>query len=138
MEKRIEEVPFMINGNNGNIVYAKNIKEVEAKLKKHKSISKYEIKSIEMVSEKVNVHNVKIHPIEFENLCVGLKRSEYRKNDRDYRINDLMILNEWQPTEEYYTGRSATVLITHVQTGFVIPDGYAVLSIQMINNNFNN
>lgn len=130
-------VPFIINGNTSTMVMAKNVAEVEELIKKnHPEI---EIKSIETLGSSETLHELKIHPSEFVSVCSNLKKAEFRSTkDRDFRVNDLLKLNEWEPEVKYYTGRSATVLITHIQSGFGIPEDHAMLSISMLAHNLNN
>ena len=49
-------------------------------------------------------HELKIHPKHYKNVLLGLKKVEVRKNDRNYQENDLLILNEFDPKTEKYTG----------------------------------
>lgn len=73
---------------------------------------------------------LKILPEHFEDVQSGAKKSELRKNDRDYAVGDLLILREW--TGKEYTGRRLSVVITHIlqNCGFGLLDGYAILSIK--------
>ncbi len=43
------------------------------------------------------IHQLKILPQFFELWASGKKRAELRKNDRDFRVGDIVILNEWDP-----------------------------------------
>lgn len=49
-------------------------------------------------------HQLKIHPQYFIELVLGLKKVEVRLNDRNYQERDLLILNEWCPRMQKYTG----------------------------------
>ncbi|OWP76861.1 DUF3850 domain-containing protein [Flavobacterium oreochromis] len=49
-------------------------------------------------------HELKIHPEHYKNVLLGLKKVEIRKNDRNFQENDLLILNEFDPKTEKYTG----------------------------------
>lgn len=49
-------------------------------------------------------HELKIHPEHYKNVLLGLKKVEIRKNDRNYQEGDLLILNEFDPKTEKYTG----------------------------------
>lgn len=55
---------------------------------------------------------LKTLPQYFEEIIKGNKRAELRFNDRDFKVGDIYEL------EEYYTGRSVTVRITHILEGF--------------------
>lgn len=50
-------------------------------------------------------HRIKIWPIFFESVLDGSKIFEYRINDRDYRKGDLVLMEEFCPEKEVYTGR---------------------------------
>ena len=61
------------------------------------------------------------------------KTVEIRKDDRDYAVWDLLLLQEYEPTTEAYTGRAATVQVTHCLRGLPwVPDGYVAMSIRLI------
>lgn len=50
------------------------------------------------------IHELKIHPEHYKNILLGFKKVEIRFNDRNYQENDLLILNEFDPKTEKYTG----------------------------------
>ena len=65
----------------------------------------------------------------FDAVASGAKKAEYRYNDRDYAVGDVLILREYQ--DGGYTGRKVCVRITHILTErYGIPDGWAILSIE--------
>lgn len=76
-------------------------------------------------------HELKTWP-EFYELCLSGKKSfEYRKADRDFKVGDLLLLKEWNPKTEEYTGRERHFCVKYVLAGgsMGIPDGYCVMSI---------
>jgi len=78
-------------------------------------------------------HNLKTWPDSFAAMWIGTKTAEYRLTDRDFRVGDTLVLSEWEPEEEEYTGRSIISTITHIawpNDGFGIPLNYAMLSIR--------
>jgi hypothetical protein len=76
-------------------------------------------------------HVVKCWPAQFSALCSGEKTFEYRKNDRDYRAGDTLVVQEWDPGFQRFTGRSASFHVPYVlEDGFGLPDGYCVLSVK--------
>lgn len=82
-----------------------------------------------------NVHELKTWPGAFERVLSGNKTADYRKNDRDYQVRDVLKMKEWSPTTETYTGREVTRLVTDVarsDEGFGIPSGYVMLSIRPV------
>jgi hypothetical protein len=83
------------------------------------------------VSPDATVHRLKTHPREFMALAVGIKTFEFRKNDRNFQPGDVLLLQEYEPERETYTGRELTLLTPYVLSGpdFGVPDGYCVLSV---------
>lgn len=52
----------------------------------------------------MNTHELKCHPHFFAAIAAGKKTFEIRRNDRDYRIGDMLNLREYDPTFGH-TGR---------------------------------
>ncbi|HHH7538959.1 TPA: DUF3850 domain-containing protein, partial [Listeria monocytogenes] len=50
------------------------------------------------------VHNLKINSEYFLPVKEDLKSFEIRKNDRDFHVGDLVILNEFSPEKNIYSG----------------------------------
>jgi hypothetical protein len=44
----------------------------------------------------------------------GKKTFEIRKNDRRFQVNDLLLLQEYNPEAEEYTGRELLVEVTYI------------------------
>lgn len=79
------------------------------------------------------IHDLKIWPKYFDPVLSGIKTYEVRKNDRDFRFGDRLVLKEWDPERppiiaddsiQYsepigYTGRTAVFDIGYI---FPIPD----------------
>ena len=79
-------------------------------------------------------HEVKLGAEFFEDVLHNRKTFELRKNDRDYRVGDLLVLKEFKNGEE--TGRECTRYINYMledYTGLV--EGYCVMSIVPVNEN---
>ena len=99
----------------------------------------------------VNIHHFKIHPENFEQIVLGSKRHEVRKDDRAQRprAGDLIVLREWRPdfkeeprrrkddeppavpTCGEYTGREIQKRVTYVtEPGtWGLPENIYVMSI---------
>ncbi|WP_162806722.1 DUF3850 domain-containing protein [Sphingosinicella terrae] len=61
------------------------------------------------------VHELKCWPKFFGPIIEGRKRHDLRRaGDRDFRIGDRMVLREFCPQSEEYTGRSQTVEISYI------------------------
>ena len=80
-------------------------------------------------------HELKTWPAFFADLKTGQKTFELRKNDRNFQVGDLLILREYYPEEDRYTGCKCKRKITHVlryAPSFGLEVGYAVLSIKPV------
>lgn len=85
----------------------------------------------------VHTHHFKIHPDSFEQIVLGLKCHEVRRNDRATRPQpgDMIVLREWRPVEGTdqgeYTGREIRKRVTHItEPGtWGLPDDIYVMSI---------
>ncbi len=57
-------------------------------------------------------HELKTLPPYFDDCMDGIKTFELRKNDRNYQINDVLILREWDGNK--YTGNRYPFIITYI------------------------
>lgn len=71
-------------------------------------------------------HELKILPIYFQAQLEGKKNFEIRKNDRNYNVGDLLLLEEYNPETQEFTGREIAVKVTYI-TDYQQRDGYVVL-----------
>ena len=78
----------------------------------------------------MNCHILKTWPESFDQVHRGEKTAEFRKNDRDFKVGDFLMLREWKPDADEYTGRRLIANIGCITTGFGIPDGYVMLSLR--------
>lgn len=74
-------------------------------------------------------HDLKIYKEYFEPVLDGSKTFEIRKNDRNFRVGDRIVLNELQDDKKTYTGRYSKGVITYV-TDYAQKDGYVVFSFR--------
>lgn len=84
------------------------------------------------------IHKLKTWPMQFAAVIAGAKTAEYRKDDREFVIGDVLHLREWTPEHETYTGCSCMVAVTHiVRAGhFGVPKGFCVLSIRLTSKDY--
>lgn len=76
------------------------------------------------------VHAVKIKPQYFKDLVTGKKTFEVRKNDHNYKVGDIIALNEFDD-KSGYTDKSALFVITYVMTDKeYVKEGFAVLGVK--------
>lgn len=76
------------------------------------------------------IHNFKINSIYFEPVINKKKTFEIRKNDRNFRLGDYICLNEWNPEENAYTGRSVKGQIIYI-TNYEQKDNYVVFGFKL-------
>ncbi|WP_330896218.1 ASCH/PUA domain-containing protein [Brevibacillus brevis] len=90
-------------------------------------------KDVALLEQATEVHELKTWPEYFEAVMYGTKKAEIRKNDRGYKVGDTLLLREWDPEEEEYTGRIVRRVITHVLADeqFLQP-GKVMLSMALI------
>ena len=77
-------------------------------------------------------HELKIYPTYFEDVLSGKKKFEIRKNDRKYRVGDILKLKEWDNIK--YSDREARAEVIYlIDDKFVgIQPGYVVMGISLI------
>jgi hypothetical protein len=67
-------------------------------------------------------HELKCWPEFFKPIASGAKTHEVRKFDRDYRVGDVLVLREYHPNLDSYTGREVRVRVTYLAQAFLPPD----------------
>ena len=79
-------------------------------------------------------HKLKIWPHFFEQVESGRKNFEIRNTkDRNFQEHDFLILQEWNPDTEQYTGRELERIITYIYNGDEIggvKENWAILSFK--------
>jgi ASC-1-like (ASCH) protein len=73
-------------------------------------------------------HKLKIQPEYFKEVCTGKKSFEIRKNDRDFKVGDMLLLQEYLPESNSYTGRVVERKVTYI-TNYAQVDDYIVMAI---------
>lgn len=81
-------------------------------------------------------HHIKCYNYFFNLIASGLKTSEVRKNDRDYKVGDIIILQDYYSSAEFISGRTIMIEATHILNGgqFGILPEYCVISFKIISN----
>lgn len=59
-------------------------------------------------------HDLKIWPVHFMELSEGKRTYDVRKDDRVYRVGDLLRLREWDPSTKTYSGKGMVLRVTWV------------------------
>lgn len=88
----------------------------------------------------MKTHELKCWPESFEAIYVGAKTADLRNDDdRVFEVGDWILLREWEPQTQLYTGRHVVVEVTHVDGDDInpkrtpwVPEGWALLSISII------
>lgn len=81
------------------------------------------------------VHALKCQPPFFEDVLIGAKTFELRLNDRDFKLGDVLHLQEYMPDRrssyQEFTGRWLQVEVSYVQyKGFGgLADGFVILGL---------
>lgn len=80
------------------------------------------------------VHHLKTWTKYFVDAKSGIKPFEVRKNDRNFKVGDTLILNEYDPERQRYTGNWVAKSITYIldDQSFVKED-YVILGMKDIN-----
>lgn len=81
----------------------------------------------------IRVHSLKTWPEYFEPVLAGVKTFEIRKNDRGFKVGDILALEEYEPGTERYTGRICYRRVLYIFQGgelFInIDRDYVIMSI---------
>src|ERR1700742_865991 len=59
-------------------------------------------------------HELKSWPRFFNPITNGDRRHELRRNDRNYRVGDLLLLREFDESAGTYTGRQCKAVVTSI------------------------
>jgi len=79
------------------------------------------------------IHKVKIWKQFTFDVATGKKPWDVRFNDRNYKVGDTLIQQEWDNEKQEYTGNELHGLITYILEGgqFGIQPGYVVMSFNL-------
>ena len=81
-----------------------------------------------MESATTKTHLLKIWPAPFAAVLDGTKLFEIRRNDRNYAVHDTLILKEWDPDAQRFTGKHCTQQISYI-SDFEQQHGWVVLGL---------
>lgn len=79
-------------------------------------------------------HELKTLNPYFTDVMNGTKKFEVRKDDRNYQVGDILVLQEYEPeTPSPYTGRKIKVEVVYKLAGgnFGVLDGHCVLGFDV-------
>lgn len=117
----------LINSLGSEIYYSKILFYIED----NKSVNVFIDLSLEKKdNKKIKVHNLKIKPQYFNDVVCGIKTFEVRKNDRDFEIGDLMVLEAYD--NKKYTGSFVNTEITYIlDDPRFCKEGYVILGFKI-------
>lgn len=79
----------------------------------------------------MKTHELKTTQPHFEHVRSGVKRAEIRRDDRGFAVGDVLVLKEYDPATDSYSGREVEVRVTHVLAGYeALAPGFVMLSIE--------
>ena len=65
----------------------------------------------------MKLHELKSWPEYFAPVLSGAKLFELRHNDRDFEVGDELLLREYNPTAQSYSGRELRATVTYAMYG---------------------
>ncbi|MGG5341157.1 DUF3850 domain-containing protein [Enterococcus sp. AZ192] len=74
-------------------------------------------------------HVLKLDSEYYDDVVSGFKKFEIRFNDRDYKVGDILVLEEYDGID--YTGDRCKRIVTYI-TDYAQQDGYVVLGIEPV------
>lgn len=81
----------------------------------------------------LTIHELKCWPQYFDLTYRGLKWFEYRQNDRDYQVGDVLHLKEYDPETKVYSGRWLDLkVVSVIEDCPGLADGYCIMGIAII------
>lgn len=91
----------------------------------------YAVTKIKMEPNKIHTLKCVLEP--FQKKWEGNKNWEFRKNDRDYKVGDILIEQEYNPTDNSFTGREIKEKVVYIlYEGFGIPEGHCIMSTKIL------
>lgn len=79
------------------------------------------------------VHKLKVWLEYFSALQCGAKTFELRKNDRNFKVGDTLVLQEYDHVHDLFTGNTLEFKVTYVlteATEFGLMPGYCILGLK--------
>lgn len=78
----------------------------------------------------MNKHELKTLPEYFQAVWDGSKTFEVRKNDRDFQVGDMLVLLEWDPIKDEWTGSGVCKRVTYILNApDFVKEGYIVMGL---------
>jgi hypothetical protein len=91
----------------------------------------------EVGGKKMKEHELKTWPKEFQDIWVGRKKFDLRKNDREFSVGDVLFLREWDPETKTHTGRILYVKVIYILSNFLgLQKDYVIMGIEIEGANY--
>lgn len=75
-------------------------------------------------------HELKCWPEYFRKILSGHKTFEIRKDDRNFQEGDELLLREWHPIGQGYSGREVVRSVAYIiRGGFGLREGYVCMAL---------
>lgn len=74
------------------------------------------------------IHDLKIYTSYFQDVQDRKKNFEIRFNDRNFKVGDILLLREYLPDEDKFTGKSVEREVVYI-TDYAQRDGFVVMGI---------
>ena len=79
------------------------------------------------------IHELKTVQPYFNDVDLGIKTFEVRKNDRNFKPGDLMILKEYDLINNLYSGREIKCIITYeLNNAIYCKEGYVIIGFKKL------
>lgn len=77
------------------------------------------------------IHQIRLSSKYFDDVCSGKKSFELRKNDRNYKVGDILEMTEFKDGKN--TGRTVRVAVTYILEDYTgIEDDYCIMAIKVV------
>jgi hypothetical protein len=88
------------------------------------------------LGQTMTTHRLKCWPDYFRKTLNGEKLFELRYDDRGYEVDDLLLLQEYDPQKQSFTGREQLVCVTYVLSQahweHGLEPGYVILGLEVL------
>jgi hypothetical protein len=86
------------------------------------------------MEKEIKTHRLKTWSKYFWEVVEGNKTFELRKNDRDFKVGDNLLLEDYDEKKQIYSFNTLLVKITYMLDGgnFGLEEGYVILGIKKI------
>lgn len=81
----------------------------------------------------MTTHELKTWPEYFTASLFGNKSFELRIKDRDFKIGDFLVLQEWDPKTHAYSGRALMRQVVYILEGaFGLPEDMIIMGVVVV------